>query len=433
MSNRYNEPIRMEGARPLFGEVQVQGSKNAALPILAASILVHGKTILHRCPDITDITYMQKILESAGCGVARKDGTIEIEADNVKEFRLPKHYVKQMRSSVVLMGALLGRVGRVGIDYPGGCVIGERPIDLHLMALEKLGTKIDIEGSYIYAEAKQLRGAEITFPFSSVGATQNALLAAVTAKGCTVLNCAAKEPEIVAISDFLNKAGAQIEGAGTDRIVIHGVSELKETQFQVPADRIVAGTYLFAAMGAGGKITLHHAPTEQMESVLQIITQMGGILSCETDSKALVLEIPERIRNISYVETGVYPAFPTDLQSSLLAAACKAEGRLELREKIFTGRFKIVEELLRMGADISCVADTVSIQGVRSLEGRNVIAKELRGGAALVAAGLSASGITTVMDTCYIQRGYENIVRDFKQFGANIGRCICKKDNELDV
>ena len=371
-----NIPIQIKGGNPLHGRVRIQGSKNASLPVLAATLLIEGQCILDNCPQITDVLCMQKLLEHTGCQVERTDHRMIVNAQHVREYRLPGEYVCRMRSSVILMGALLARTGQVGIDYPGGCVIGERPIDLHLMALEKLGAVITTEGNYIYARTSRLHGARITFPISSVGATQNALLAAVTAQGTTILEHASREPEITALCEFLNAAGAQIEGIGTEVLVIEGVSALHEVKYRMIPDRIVAGTYLLAAMAAGGEIILEDAPVSHMEAVLQVLEQMGaGIITC-TDQHTMLLKAPEEPKNLPFVETAVYPGFPTDLQSPLLAAACVANGRLILRERIFSGRFKIIEELCRMGARIVQIQDRAVIEGGCMLEGRNVIARD---------------------------------------------------------
>ena len=340
MATPSNNPIQIKGGNSLHGKVKIQGSKNAALPVLAATLLVRGSCVLGNCPQITDVFYMQKLLEHAGCQVERAGDKITVNADTVRECRLPREYVGKMRSSVILMGALLGRLGRVGIDYPGGCVIGERPIDLHLMALEKLGAQITTEGNYIYATAKKLVGNEIFFPISSVGATQNALLAAVTAQGTTILHHAACEPEVMTLCEFLSLAGARIEGTGTDTLVIYGVDELHATEYEIIPDRIVAGTYLFAAMAAGGQVILQNAPVAQLGAVLSVLTGMGASIITCTDQTTMVIHAPDRPVNLPYVETEVYPGFPTDLQSLLLVAACMAEGELVLRERIFSGRFK---------------------------------------------------------------------------------------------
>lgn len=425
--------ICIEGGKKLEGKVHIQGSKNAALPMLAASLLVPGTCILKNVPNITDINCMENLLESTGAVIEKKEKAHElrINAMNINEYRLPAKYVSAMRSSVVLMGALLGRIGEAFVDYPGGCVIGKRPIDLHLYGLEKLGAQIWTEKNHIHAYADELKGAQISFPFSSVGATQNTILAAATARGVTVIKNAAREPEITALCDFLNKAGADIEIGqdfiATGKIVIHGVevSRLHGVEYEIMPDRIVAGTYLFAALAAGGCIELENAPVEQLRSVCDLIRRMGGNIIFDEENKndRLLVRTDKQIniRNVPFVETDVYPEFPTDLQSPLLACACVSKGELIIKERIFSSRFKVVEELVRMGADIEAVDDeSVRIRGVEKLVGRTVTARELRGGAALVIAGLAASGITTVKDICYINRGYQDIVGDLKGLGARI-------------
>lgn len=424
--------IKMEGGSPLGGSVRIQGSKNAALPIMAACLLIPGKCTLRGCPDITDVAYMIRLLESTGAGVevshTAEGIDISIDAGNISGCRLPSRYVKAMRSSVILMGALLGRTGEAYVDYPGGCVIGERPIDMHLSGLEKLGAQIWTEGNRIHAYADELAGAQIRLPFSSVGATQNIILAAATAKGTTVIKNAAREPEITVLCEFLNKAGAEIilpESFWTEgRLIIKGtpLSKLHAADFDMIPDRIVTGTYMFAAMAAGGSVNLENVPIEQLHSVCAVISKMGGSITYSPKGKTLKVSAPENgeIKNIDFIETDVYPGFPTDLQSPLMAAASTAKGSLTIKESIFSSRFKIAEELRRMGADIVTDGDTAVIKGVAALLGRNVIAHELRGGAALVIAGLAASGITTVSDISYINRGYQDIVGDLRCLGARI-------------
>lgn len=430
--DRDSKSIWIEGKQPLSGRIQIQGSKNAALPILAACMLIPGTCVLKGCPDITDIKCMCSLLQSTGakvelCGV-QTGNQIIVDTRNVREYRLPEKYVSAMRSSVVLMGAMLGRLGEVCVNYPGGCVIGERPIDLHLHGLEKLGAQIWIEGNHIHAYADELKGAVIELPFPSVGATQNIIMAAVTARGTTVIKNAAREPEVTELCKFLNQAGAKIDYTGAflpeGRIVIHGVelSRLHEVSYEIITDRIVAGTYLFAVLAAGGEVTLEKIPMEQLDSTCDIITRMGAAIAFDEDRNEMTIYAGDRskIINIPYIETQVYPAFPTDLQSPLLAAACMAKGQLKVREKIFSSRFRIVEELRRMGADVTVDEDLAVVIGGRELEGRTVIARELRGGAALVIAGLCASGITTVADAGYIGRGYQDIVGDLTKLGARI-------------
>lgn len=307
-------------------------------------------------------------------------------------------------------------------------MIGERPIDLHLYGLEKLGAQIWTEGNHIHAYADELKGTVIELLFPSVGATQNIIMAAVTAQGTTVIKNAAREPEITELCKFLNQAGAKIDYSGAflpeGRIIIHGVelSRLHEVSYEVITDRIVAGTYLFAALAAGGEVTLENIPIGQLDSICDIITKMGATIILDEDRSEVTIYAGDRrkIINIPYIETQVYPAFPTDLQSPLLVAACMAKGQLKVREKIFSSRFRIVEELRRMGADVTVEGDLAVVTGGKELEGRTVIARELRGGAALVIAGLCASGITTVTDAGYIERGYQDIVGDLTKLGARI-------------
>lgn len=425
---RNSESIRMEGKKPLGGRIWVQGSKNAALPILAACMLIPGTCVIQGCPSITDIECMCSLLKSTGATVRQTEQQIAIDTRSVREHRLPEKYVSAMRSSVVLMGAVLGRLGEVHVNYPGGCVIGERPIDLHLFGLEKLGAQIWIDKNHIHAYADELKGAVIELPFPSVGATQNIILAAATAQGTTVIKNAAKEPEVIELCRFLNMAGASIDYAGTllktGRIVIQGVelSKLCGIEYDIVSDRIVAGTYLFAALAAGGAVTLENVPIGQLNCVCDTIRQMGAAIAVDEAKREMTINACDRDRivNIPYIETDVYPDFPTDLQSPLLVAACMAKGQLTVREKIFSSRFRIVEELRRMGARITIEGDTAVVTGGQELEGRTVIARELRGGAALVIAGLCASGITTVADSGFIARGYQDIVADFTRLGARI-------------
>ena len=426
-----NASICMEGGKRLTGTVRIQGSKNAALPVLAASVLIPDTCVFQNVPYITDIGCMENLLRSTGAVLEKREAVMElcIDARNIREYRLPARYVSSMHSSVVLMGALLGRIGEALVDYPGGCVIGKRPIDLHLFGLEKLGAQIWTDKNRIHAYADELRGGLIRFPFPSVGATQNTILAAVTARGTTVIQNAAREPEVTALCEFLNKAGADIvighDFIATGRIVIHGVdvSCLHGVTYTVIPDRIVAGTYMFAALCAGGSVALENAPVSQLRSVCDLLRRMGGNVVFDEEHDRLLVDTDEkrRIKNIPFVETGVYPEFPTDLQSPLLACACVSGGELVLKERIFSSRFKVVEELVRMGADIAVLDDeSVRVRGVEKLEGRTVIARELRGGAALVIAGLAAKGITTVADIRYIRRGYQDIVGDLKGLGARI-------------
>lgn len=403
----------------MCGEVRIQGSKNAALPILAASVLIPGVSRIANCPRISDVTCMCRILESIGCRVTWEKHDLFVDASSVRRSCLPQEYVTRMRSSVMLMGALLGRCEEVTLDYPGGCVIGDRPIDIHLAALKKLGVFYEQRENVLTARRKKLQGAEIEFPFPSVGATENAILAAVLAEGETLLTGCAREPEISALCSFLKNAGACIEGEGTGSIRIRGVEKLCETEYVIESDRIVAGTYLISVLAAGGEAFLKEAPAEQMEAVCRIAGQMGARL--ETWEDGIFIKRNKELISPGKVKTLVYPGFPTDLQSPLLVAMSQAEGESCLEESIFNGRFKVTEELNRMNMDIKVRGREAFLSGKRRLMGTNVLAQELRGGAALVIAGLCAEGITIVGNRHFIDRGYEDIVRDFRKLRAQAG------------
>lgn len=414
------DTICIEGGVLLCGDVTIQGSKNATLPILAATILVEGQTVLHRCPHILDIVHMVKLLESVGCKVIWEGDCLCVDAFEIKEVCFPEKYVDSMRSSIVLLGAMLGRKKEAVLQYPGGCVIGKRPIDMHLWAMEEMGVAFLEKSSILHARCEKLLGKEISIPILSVGVTENLILAAVLAKGETVIRHAAMEPEIVALCDFLIGAGARIKGHGTDRIVIEGVEKLSGSEYVVTPDRIVAGTYLLATAGCGGEVVLEDVPMEQMDSVISIGRSIGAVITEYKADRKLQIFSEGKRRPIPYLETEVYPGFPTDLQSCLLAVMTKAEGISVIAETIFEDRFRIVPELNRMGARIFQKDNRVMIWGANGLVGAKLTAKELRGGAALVIAGLMAEGKTVIQGRNYIERGYENLPRDLRQLGAVI-------------
>lgn len=413
------ECIQIQGGNKLSGEVDIQGSKNAALPIMAACILVPGIVVLENCPRILDVEFMCRILRSVGVWVKWEKNVLVLDARQITESRLPREYVTRMRSSVMVAGAMLGRCREITFHYPGGCVIGDRPIDLHVKALKQLGAVFTESDDMLYAHAERLTGCRISLPFPSVGATENTVLAAVLAEGVTEIYGCAREPEIEAMCGFLNCAGAKIKGIGSSHITVEGVKQLHGCTWKVASDRIVAGTYLISTLAAGGDVYLKHAPVGQMESVLSLARVMGAGLICDNEGIRIVqsglLTAPDSLN------TGVYPAFPTDLQSILLAALCRADKDSSLTERIFNGRFGVAEELNRMGARIRVENNTAYVTGKRQLHGCNVTAQELRGGAALVLAGVMASGYTQVYNRHFIDRGYEDIVRDFKSLGVSIG------------
>lgn len=411
--------IEIRGGSPFCGEVSVQGSKNAALPVLAACVLVPGVTTLKNCPDISDVACMCEILKHVGAKVVRQEEALIIDTSSIARQKLPGEYVERMRSSVVLAGAMLGRCGEIEMTHPGGCVIGDRPIDMHIYALELLGAEFTEDGERLYARAPKLKGTKIVLPFPSVGATQNAVMAAVLAEGLTEIYGCAMEPEVRALCDFLNGAGAKILGGGSRHIVVEGVKRLHASEYEVEADRIVAGTYLIGVLAAGGNARLKHAPAEQLKQLGALAVRMGAEL--ETAPDGIRVKRKGRLYSPGRLETGAYPDFPTDLQSPLLVALCLAEAESCLTERIFNGRFVVAEELNRMGAHIDVDGERAIVRGNAVLTGCSVTARELRGGAALVLAGACAQGRTVVHNRHFIDRGYEDIVRDLQGLGVNIG------------
>ena len=383
--------IKITGGIPLQGEVQIQGSKNAALPMMAAALLNRGTTVLLGCPKISDVFLMEHILNHLGAKTCWKGNTLEIHGGDITTFTVDEEAGSQMRSSVVLLGSLLGRCQSAAVPYPGGCVIGKRPIDLHLDALKRLGAVFREENGMLIAETCGLQGAVISFPKSSVGATQNAILGAVCASGESLLLGCSKEPEVTWLCRFLKAAGAHILGEGTDTLRIRGVRELHDVEFQIPADRIAAGTYVCASAITRGEGVLLGAPIGEMEALLWAYGKIGG--QYRYNSGKLTLHSLNATKPVRLLETQIYPGFPTDLQSVFMAVLATAEGD-------------------------SCQSKA-KIRG-NSLTGARVEAQELRGGAALVLAGLAARGETYVENRHFIERGYEDICRDLSHMGARI-------------
>ncbi len=412
--------IHVRGGNPLFGETKIQGSKNAVLPVMAAALLIEGTSVIENCPRITDVFHMQQLLEEIGCKIHWRDRSLYIDAVNVTENAMRGELVTGMRSSIMLLGAMLGRFGKAAMNHPGGCVIGERPIDIHLEALKQMGVVICEEECFFTATAAHLTGTVITLPMPSVGATENVILAAVMAQGVTVLKNAAKEPEITALCDFLKAAGAVIEADSfaESTLLIRGRRKLYPISFRIPTDRIVAGTYLLSVLGTGGHIFLKDAPVKHMKALIQLAEAMDAEVSvCENGITVLAEGIH---KTVPYLETGVYPLFPTDMQSPLLAVLTKAKGKSVICEKIFENRLRIVPELRKMGARIEVKDNMATVYGVEALKGTRVEALELRGGAALILAGCMAEGETIVENRQFIERGYEDIVRDYGNLGVKI-------------
>lgn len=409
--------ITVQGLRSLKGEIKIQGSKNAVLPMMAAAVLHKGTTVIHNVPRIQDVFCMLGILEHIGCACKLDKHCLTIDASSLDDTEIPEEYIKSMRSSIMVSGSLLGRTGNAVTSFPGGCSIGERPIDLHLLAFRILGAGIEEKDEKLLASAEKLWGADIYFPYPSVGATENALLAAVYAEGVTVIHGAAKEPEITALCDFLNNMGARIYGGGTSRIAVVGVKRLHDSEFTVTGDRIVAGTYLAAAMVSEGKIALEGIRPFDLYQVLGLAERLGAEL--KQYSHRVEISMSGRPDNADVV-TGPYPGFPTDLQSPLMAVMAAGQGTGRIEETVFEGRFKTAGELKKLGADIIIQGKRSVIHGFYPLRGSEVIARDLRGGAALVVAGLASEGVTTINDCRHIERGYENICRDLESLGAVI-------------
>ena len=410
--------IHIKGNGPLIGNVSVQGSKNAVLPILAATILLDGVCIIKNCPKISDVDCMLGLLKCLGCRAEWEEENLVIDTSPICESRLPGELVTCMRSSVMLLAPLLAICKETTMNYPGGCVIGERPIDIHLQVLQKMGAAFILEKDSVRGKAPVLKGADIRLRFPSVGATENGIMAAVLAEGTTVLHNCAKEPEIRELCDFLNRAGARIVGTGTDTLVIEGVKRLHPITYSIKPDRIVAGTYLLSVAATGGNVQLINAPYRDMAAVLDVAKKMGCEISVTPNR--LCVKKDTSVRPVPYIETKVYPGFPTDLQSVLIVALSVADGESMVEESIFSDRFRIVGELIRMGADITVNGNRAYIRGVKTLYGADVKASDLRGGAALVLAGILAKGDTCVGNCHYIERGYEDICRDYRLLGANV-------------
>lgn len=413
--------IEVRGGNPLRGEIEIQGSKNAVLPMMAASILHKGTTVISHVPRIQDVICMMEILEYMGCNCQLEGHTLTIDSKALTDTEIPKEYIKSMRSSIMMLGALLARTGRAVTFHPGGCSIGKRPIDLHLHALRELGAEVVEKEDYIQASCKKLKGNKITFYYPSVGATENALLASVLAEGTTTIYGAAKEPEIEELCLFLNQMGAKISGAGTNCLVIEGVESLHDSRFCVSGDRIVAGTYLSAVAAASGEVVLKGLNPEYMKQVIQTFRQMGVTIDCGQNQ--MIVKADQIPRSVE-IKTEPYPGFPTDLQSPLMSVLCMAKGKSKIVETVFEGRYETAKELQKLGANIVINDSCAWIYGGASLQGREVKAPDLRGGAALVIAGIAANGTTLITDCKHIMRGYEDICKDLWLIGADIRRIL---------
>ena len=416
--NHMNE-YHIQGKIRLAGEATVSGSKNAVLPIFAACMLNGAKSILHNCPQIQDTLISTQILEHLGCTVCVEGNTVIVDSSTANSWNVPDEFTSQMRSSTLFVGSLVGRFGKAEVSLPGGCKLGIRPIDMHTKALGAMGCSIQT-GDMLNCCTDKLQGAKIPLSFPSVGATENIMLAAVLAKGETIILNAAKEPEIVDLQGFLNSMGANVKGAGSDTIVIQGVDKLHEVEYRVMPDRIVAGTYLLAAAMTGGSIRLNKANPLDLIPVTAKLTDMGCQIS--EDANSISLLAPSRLKFIPKLETRPHPGFPTDLQAPFVAALALAEGTSVVEENVFSSRGGHIPELARMGADVMALQDNRSfvIKGVEKLKGAVVKATDLRCGAALILAGLAAEGETIVKEAYHVSRGYEHIEVDLRGLGADI-------------
>ncbi len=410
----------IEGGNPLKGTIRIGGAKNAVLPILAATVMNGGESTLFDCPNLSDVHSMIEILRSIGCRVHFNQYTLTVDSSTLSSYEIPEHLVREMRSSIFLMGPMLARCGKIKISYPGGCEIGPRPIDLHLKALRELGVKITEAHGFLECEVISLEGKEIHLDYPSVGATENAMLIAVMAKGITKIRNAAKEPEIIDLQDYLNKMGAKVVGAGTSEIIIEGVKKLHNVEHQIIPDRIVAGTIVTAVAITGGEAVLDNVIADHLGPIISKVKE-AGCLVLQKD-RSLKIKMIHRPKAIEMTKTLPYPGFPTDMQAQFMAFMTIAHGTSIITETVFENRYKQVDELIRMGANIKIDGRVAVIQGVNKLTGAKVYAKDLRGGAALVMAGLAAEGFTTVENIKHIDRGYENLDYMLKTLGANIHR-----------
>ena len=409
----------VEGGKPLHGSIPISGAKNSVLPILAATLLTGGRTVLHNCPDLRDVRSALEILEHLGCRTRRQGSDILVDSSGASRWDVPHALMREMRSSVIFLGPILARFGKARLSLPGGCEIGQRPIDLHLAALRRLGAEIREEGGDILCRAGDLRGGDIILSFPSVGATENAMLTACACSGVTRIINAAREPEIADLQAFLQKAGADIGGSGESVITVSGGMPRRDVEHTILPDRIETATYLCAAAACGGEVTLTETQPEKVGTVLQCLSEAG--CTVRTAGRSITLLTPERLGHIAQVRTMPYPGFPTDAQAPLMAAVCTGQGASVFLETIFENRYRHVSELARMGADIRVSGRTALVNGT-VLHGAAVRCTDLRGGAALVIAALAARGESRIEDITHIDRGYERLAEKLTALGGSIRR-----------
>jgi UDP-N-acetylglucosamine 1-carboxyvinyltransferase len=413
------DKLVIRGGRRLKGSVTVSGSKNAALPIMAATLLVPGEHIIRNVPHLRDVATMGRLMANLGAGFHLEKNRAILDCTEVKNHEAPYDLVSTMRASVLVLGPLVSRLGKARVSLPGGCAIGARPINLHLMGLEKMGATITLDSGYVNVRAKKLKGASIYFDMPTVTGTENIMMAAVMAEGRTLIENAAREPEVVDLADALIAMGAKVKGAGESIIEIDGARKLKPLRHTVIPDRIETGTFMAIAGITGGDITLRNCRPDHLDAVINKLKDTGIVF--KTMDKSLRVIGPERLKAVS-TTTMPYPGFPTDMQAQLMAMMCLAEGTSVISEKIFENRFMHVAELKRMGADITIEGGIATIKGVRKLKGAPLMATDLRASASLIVAALAAEGETWVKRIYHLDRGYEQIEKKLKSLGADIGR-----------
>ena len=411
----------IKGGTPLNGELKIQGAKNSVLPIIAASVMCGGETVIENCPKISDTYASSRILTHLGLQCIIEKNVMTVRNNGNKTVEIPDDLMREMRSSIIYMGALLGACGECRMSFPGGCELGPRPIDMHIAAMKKLGAKVVDEYGIIKCTAERgLHGARINLNYPSVGTTENIMLAAVTAKGQTVISNAAREPEIIDLADFLNRCGGRIKGAGNSTIVIDGVQKLRGCTYSVIADRIAAATYISAAASTGCEISLTGIDSSICDSFLPVFEQMGCKIYVYSDR--LYINASGKLKGVNKIITMPHPGFPTDAQAVIMAALCKAYGSSIFEENIFESRYRHVDALVKMGADIKVIGKAAVVNGVEKLYGAKVSATDLRGGAAMAVAGLGAEGVTEVAEIHHIDRGYEDMEKAFSSLGGKIQR-----------
>ncbi|HEX7027789.1 MAG TPA: UDP-N-acetylglucosamine 1-carboxyvinyltransferase [Gammaproteobacteria bacterium] len=415
------DKLIINGGEPLNGEVRISGAKNAVLPILAATLLADSPVRVSNVPHLNDVTTTMELLGRMGVElIVDEKLNIEVNPTTIKEFIAPYELVKTMRASILVLGPLLARYGRAEVSLPGGCAIGSRPVDLHIKGLQAMGAEIEVEGGYIKARAKRLKGARLVMDTVTVTGTENLLMAAVLADGETVIENAAREPEVVDLADFLSKMGARIRGEGTDTLIIEGVKSLKGTRYRVLPDRIETGTFLVAGAISGGRVKVKDTDPSLLEAVLAKLREAGAKLTLGDDW--IELDMQNGRPQAVHVKTAPYPAFPTDMQAQFTALNAVAEGSGSVTETVFENRFMHVHEMQRMGANIKVEGNTAWIKGVKRLTGAEVMATDLRASASLILAGLAAQGETVVDRIYHIDRGYESIEEKLRQLGCKIRR-----------